>query len=303
VATAWNAIEVEAKARVGDPARLQNVTILEVNEHIWPPSRIRVDRAVTIMVDLSRDQTGCLHAPHPGAVVGRYGIAPKAWLQAQGDRCIRRLAFCSYCVSTHCECLVSGAAHGRGLRSLFDIGDTVASLCITGGHLAGMVDPYSPEVLARMQMGDEFAMMLGLIYDTGNETAVSLNQDSVMPIEQGARNGLTTYSCTLTKALRPRRSRVRARNVLSNANGERGKMDAALLLDEFTRAIRDGVAEFMRAQRKLVSLLGSDPPPPCAEINRQLGLPIGGIGRPGMLPEEAKPDLQGSSPALLRSLR
>jgi transposase len=83
--TAWNAIEVEARARVADPARLQNVTTLGVDEHIWRPSRVGVDRAVTIMVDLSRDQAGCLHARLLDAVVGRSGIAYKAWLQAQGD--------------------------------------------------------------------------------------------------------------------------------------------------------------------------------------------------------------------------
>ena len=54
--TAWNAIELEAKARTSDPQRLAGVTTLGVDEHIWRPSRIGVDRAVTIMVDLSRDQ-------------------------------------------------------------------------------------------------------------------------------------------------------------------------------------------------------------------------------------------------------
>jgi transposase len=83
--TAWNAIEVEARARVANPARLQNVTTLGVDEHIWRPSRVGVDRAVTIMVDLSRDQAGCLHARLLDAVVGRSGTAYKAWLQAQGD--------------------------------------------------------------------------------------------------------------------------------------------------------------------------------------------------------------------------
>jgi hypothetical protein len=32
--TAWDAIEVEAKARVADPARLKNVKTLGVDEHI-----------------------------------------------------------------------------------------------------------------------------------------------------------------------------------------------------------------------------------------------------------------------------
>src|SRR5215210_3731702 len=67
------------------PARRQNVKTLGVDEHIWRPSRIGVDRAVTIMVDLTRDQAGCLHARLLDAVVGRSGSVYKAWLKAQPD--------------------------------------------------------------------------------------------------------------------------------------------------------------------------------------------------------------------------
>ena len=35
--TCWDAIEIEAEARVGDPARLQKVKTLGVDEHIWRP--------------------------------------------------------------------------------------------------------------------------------------------------------------------------------------------------------------------------------------------------------------------------
>jgi transposase len=83
--TAWSAIRVEAAARVADPARLRNVTTLGVDEHIGRPSRIGVDRAVTIMVDLTRDQDGCLHARLLDAVVGRSGTVYKAWLDNQPD--------------------------------------------------------------------------------------------------------------------------------------------------------------------------------------------------------------------------
>jgi transposase len=83
--TAWSAIETEAKARVGRPERLQGVKTLGVDEHIWRPSRLGVDRAVTIMVDLTRDQDGCLHARLLDAVVGRSGTAYTRWLQAQPD--------------------------------------------------------------------------------------------------------------------------------------------------------------------------------------------------------------------------
>ena len=58
---------------------------LGVDEHIWRPSRIGVDRAVTIMVDLTRDQAGCLHARLLDAVVGRSGTVYKRWLDAQPD--------------------------------------------------------------------------------------------------------------------------------------------------------------------------------------------------------------------------
>ena len=43
------------------------------------------DRAVTIMVDLTRDQDGCLHARLLDAVVGRSGTGYKTWLQARPD--------------------------------------------------------------------------------------------------------------------------------------------------------------------------------------------------------------------------
>ena len=58
---------------------------LGVDEHIWRPSRIGVDRAVTIMVDLTRDQAGCLHARLLDAVVGRSGTVYNRWLKAQPD--------------------------------------------------------------------------------------------------------------------------------------------------------------------------------------------------------------------------
>jgi transposase len=83
--TAWDAIETEAKARTTNPARLKGVRTLGVDEHIWRPSRIGVDRAVTIMVDLTRDQDGCLHARLLDAVVGRSGSVYKAWLKAQPE--------------------------------------------------------------------------------------------------------------------------------------------------------------------------------------------------------------------------
>jgi transposase len=83
--TCWDAIEVEAKARVGSKERLQKVKTLGVDEHIWRPSRVGTDRAVTIMVDLTRDASGCVHARLLDAVVGRSGTAYKTWLKDQPD--------------------------------------------------------------------------------------------------------------------------------------------------------------------------------------------------------------------------
>jgi transposase len=86
--TAWDAIEVEAKARTSNPDRLSGVKTLGVDEHIWRPSRVGVDRAVTIMVDLSRDPAGCLHARLLDAVVGRSGSVYKARLKNQPEEFI-----------------------------------------------------------------------------------------------------------------------------------------------------------------------------------------------------------------------
>jgi transposase len=42
-------------------------------------------RPVTIIVDLTRDQAGCLHTRLMDAVVGRSGSVYKAWLQTQPE--------------------------------------------------------------------------------------------------------------------------------------------------------------------------------------------------------------------------
>ena len=74
------------KPRPGSPGpyAFAGVKTLGVDEHIWRPSRIGADRAVTIMVDLTRDQDGCLHARllDPSSAARE---PPKTWLQAQPD--------------------------------------------------------------------------------------------------------------------------------------------------------------------------------------------------------------------------
>src|SRR3954452_44421 len=82
--TLWDAVEVEAVTRLADPARLAGVATLGVDEHIWRPSRIGdADRAVTGMVDLTRDEHGNLHARLLDVVPGRTGTAYAAWLKEQ----------------------------------------------------------------------------------------------------------------------------------------------------------------------------------------------------------------------------
>jgi transposase len=83
--TLWDAVQVEATARVSDPARLRGVRTLGVDEHVWRPSRHGLDRSVTAMVDLTRDQHGCLRALLLDVVTGRSGTAYARWLRDQPD--------------------------------------------------------------------------------------------------------------------------------------------------------------------------------------------------------------------------
>lgn len=82
--TCWDAVESEAVRRLADPARLDGVATLGVDEHIWRPSRIGdASRAVTSMVDLTRDEGGHLRARLLDVVPGRSGTAYASWLKAQ----------------------------------------------------------------------------------------------------------------------------------------------------------------------------------------------------------------------------
>ncbi len=63
---------------------MDGVATLGVDEHIWRPSRIGdASRAVTSMVDLTRDRDGNLHARLLDVVPGRSGTAYAGWLKAQ----------------------------------------------------------------------------------------------------------------------------------------------------------------------------------------------------------------------------
>ncbi len=83
--TCWNAVEAAAKTLIAQPDRIRGVKALGVDEHIWRPSRnASQDKAVTVMVDLTRDEHGCLHARLLDAVQGRSGKAYADWLEEQG---------------------------------------------------------------------------------------------------------------------------------------------------------------------------------------------------------------------------
>ncbi len=94
--TCWDAVEAEATRRLADPARLQGVEVLGVDEHFWRPSRVGdKDRAVTGMVDLTRDPHGQLHAGLLDIVPGRTGTAYAGWLKQQPDTFIAGITHAS----------------------------------------------------------------------------------------------------------------------------------------------------------------------------------------------------------------
>jgi FMN phosphatase YigB (HAD superfamily) len=65
----------------------------------------------------------------------------------------------------------------EGLVVFFDIGDTLASAIVDAGRLSRLeVYRFVPDVLARLQAGGaEVSVALGLISNTGDETAARLN--------------------------------------------------------------------------------------------------------------------------------
>lgn len=83
--TCWAAISAAARTRLAEPTRLGGIKTIGVDEHIWRPSKIAsTDKAVTVMVDLTRGADGCLHARLLDAVQGRSGKVYADWLNDQG---------------------------------------------------------------------------------------------------------------------------------------------------------------------------------------------------------------------------
>jgi FMN phosphatase YigB (HAD superfamily) len=66
----------------------------------------------------------------------------------------------------------------EGLAVFFDIGDTLASAVVEGGRLSRLdVYRFIPDVLGRLRAGGEgISVSLGLISNTGDETAARMNQ-------------------------------------------------------------------------------------------------------------------------------
>jgi transposase len=83
--TLWDAIRSAADERIRDTNRLTGVSTLGVDEHVWRPSRHGPDRAVTAMVDLTRDADGCVWARLLDVVPGRSGTVYATWLSAQPE--------------------------------------------------------------------------------------------------------------------------------------------------------------------------------------------------------------------------
>ena len=85
--TVWRSIEPLLQAMADDPARFDGVTSLGVDEHLWHhvSERDRGPRALTGMVDLTRDQDGCTRARLLDLVPGRSGKAYTDWLEQRGE--------------------------------------------------------------------------------------------------------------------------------------------------------------------------------------------------------------------------
>ena len=83
--TLWPPVKAEAERRLAVTARLDGVSALGVDEHVWRPGRFGQDRDVTCMVDLTRDTDGRVRARLLDLVAGRSGTAYRGWLDGQSE--------------------------------------------------------------------------------------------------------------------------------------------------------------------------------------------------------------------------
>lgn len=80
--TPWDALEVEARRRADDPARLSGVESLGVDEHIWRPGEFD-GREVNGVFGLTRDASGQVRAHLLDLVLGPSGPAYAGWRDAR----------------------------------------------------------------------------------------------------------------------------------------------------------------------------------------------------------------------------
>jgi transposase len=91
--TVWRSIAPLLEAMAADPARFDGVDTLGVDEHIWHhvSEGKRGSRALTGMVDLTRDTRGRTRARLLDLVPGRSGKAYADWLTQRGEAFRRRV--------------------------------------------------------------------------------------------------------------------------------------------------------------------------------------------------------------------
>jgi len=94
--TLWAHVQPKLTDMANDPTRLEGVTALGVDEHLWhhTPHEIREKgpKELTGMVDLTRDEKGKVHPRLLDLVPGRSGPVLKNWLDAQGTAFISGIA-------------------------------------------------------------------------------------------------------------------------------------------------------------------------------------------------------------------
>lgn len=81
--TCWAAVKPVLEARTKAPERLESVTGLGVDEHVWRHVGPQKPRVLTGMVDISRDSQGLVNARLLDIVPGRSGPVYADWLKAQ----------------------------------------------------------------------------------------------------------------------------------------------------------------------------------------------------------------------------
>ncbi|WP_240688887.1 ISL3 family transposase [Brevibacterium sp. S22] len=81
--TCWAAAKPVLETRTRAPERLENVTALGVDEHVWRHVGPQKPRMLTGMVDISRDKKGHVNARLLDVVPGRSGPVYSNWLKAQ----------------------------------------------------------------------------------------------------------------------------------------------------------------------------------------------------------------------------